>query len=337
MTSRWLEAVERLPIATDRPIVGYCAALIACVLGLGLRYLVCGLLGSSYPFITFFPFVLIVALLFGWRAGLLAGALSWLTVRFFFLQPNHSFEMNLVAVVSLVLYGGIVFVQVAVIHFYQRANGILRWQRELSQRRSAQREVMFHELQHRMSNKLQIIASLLSLQCRMVADPIAKKALDDAALRVGLIGRISRALHDPDRAGLGVAVFLEKVGRDIISTSGAQNVTLLVEADADITFQDAAGVPIALIVCEAISNALEHGFRSSGQGTITIAVEQRGPKEMIVTVRDDGAGVEADFNAEEATSLGMRIATTLARQLDGSYSVRRAPGCGTIAELRIAV
>ena len=337
MISRWLEAVEKLPIATDRPIVGYAAAVLACVLGLGLRYLVGGPLGHGYPFITFFPIVLIVAFLFGWAPGILAGALSWLTVRFFILQPDHSFELTPAAAASLVLYGLIVAVQIAVIHFFQRANRALHWQRELSQRRSEQREVMFQELQHRMSNKLQVIASLLSLQQRMVADPVAKKALDDAAIRVGMIGRISRALHDPDRGGLVVTAFLEKVGQDIICASGARDVTLRVNAEPAVTFSDAAGVPIALIVCETISNALEHGFQARGHGTISIAVQQREPKEMLVTIQDDGIGIAPDFNAQEAESLGMRIATILARQLDGSYVVRPAPQGGTVAELRIAV
>lgn len=337
MTSRWLDAVEKLPIATDRPIVGYAAAVLACVLGLGLRYLVGAPLGHGYPFITFFPIVLIVAFLFGLAPGVLAGALSWLTVRYFILQPDHSFQLNTAAVVSLLLYGLIVAVQLAVIHFFQQANRALRRQRELSQRRSEQREVMFQELQHRMSNKLQIIASLLSLQRRMVADPLAKKALDDAALRIGLIGRISRALHDPDRGGLVVTAFLEKIGQDIISASGARDVILRVKAEPAVTFSDGAGVPIALIVCETISNALEHGFQSKGQGTITIAVQQPEPKEMVVTIQDDGVGIDPNFDAQEAESLGMRIATILSRQLEGSYVVRPAPQGGTLAELRIAV
>jgi two-component sensor histidine kinase len=63
--------------------------------------------------------------------------------------------------------------------------------------------------------------------------------------------------------------------------------------------------------------------RSEGAGTV-------------VTVTNDGDGVDEDFDAANAPSLGMRIATTLARQLDGSYSLRPAPERGTIAELRIS-
>jgi two-component sensor histidine kinase len=336
MTSRWLESIVKLPIAPNRPWIGYAAALVACLLGLGLRFLVDGALGGGYPFITFVPFVVLAAFLFGWGPGLFAGVLSWLAARYFVIPPVHSLQLTKPSAVSILLYGLIVGLQIAIIHFFQVANHALREQRELSRRHSAQREAMFHELQHRISNKLQIIASLLSLQRRMVNDPDAKKALDDAALRVGMIGRISRALHDPDRAGLDVVSFLEQVGRDIIRTSGAPDVRLLVEADPGVEFTDASGVPVALIVCEAISNALEHGFRASGQGSIAIAVRQRGLEGIVITVTDDGCGIDADFDAEKANSLGLRIATTLARQLDGRFSLRPAREGGTVAELRIA-
>lgn len=335
MTSRWMKPVENLPLSRDRPLIGYAAAVVACGLGLGLRSLVGGVLGHAYPFITFFPLVVMTAFLFGWAPAIFAGVLSWLTVRYFIILPIHSLEMTPRAAVSAVLYGLIVVIQIAIIHAFQLATRELREQREMSRLRSERREVMFHELQHRISNKLQIIASLLSLQRRMVADADAKKALDDAALRVGMIGRISRALHDPDRRGLGVAAFLEQVGDDIIAASGARDVVLRVDADPGVEFADDAGVPIALIICETISNALEHGFHSARPGTITISVQRCGQDGIVVTVADDGCGIAVDFDADNAKSLGIRIATTLARQLDGDYSVRRAPAGGTIAQLRI--
>ena len=336
MRAGWQEAIEKLPIATDRPVIGYGAAVIACGLGLALRLIVGQPLGGGYPFITFVPAVVVTAFFFGPRPGILAGVLSWFTARFFCIQPIHSFELTLPVAASIPFYGLVVAVDIAIIHFMQRANRELREQREQSHKRTEQRDVMFQELQHRVSNKLQIIASLLTLQRRMVADPVAQKALDDAALRVGMIGRISRALHDPRRAGLGVAAFLDQVGRDIIEASGAQDVTLRVDAEPGVEFADGAGVPIALIICETISNALEHGFRSSGRGAIAISVKRSEGAGTVVTVTNDGDGVDEDFDAANAPSLGMRIATTLARQLDGSYSLRPAPERGTIAELRIS-
>ena len=63
------------------------------------------------------------------------------------------------------------------------------------------RELLFRELQHRVSNNLQVAAAMLGLQRRHIDHDAARRALDDASSRLALIGRISRALYDPSGAG----------------------------------------------------------------------------------------------------------------------------------------
>lgn len=324
--------MERLPVAANRPVLGYAFAIG--VVGLGTLARLAADLPHGYPFLTFFPAVILTAFLFGTRPGLFAGALSWLAARWFFMDPPGSLGFEPGVLPACIFFWVVVGIDIGIIHLLQRANRLLRQQRETSVRRHEMREAMFHELQHRVSNKLQIIASLLTLQKRTVIDPDAQKALEEAALRVGMIGRISRTLHDPDRGGLGVAAFLEQVGHDIIEASGAPNVKLTVESDPDIEFASDAGVPIALILAETISNALEHGFASRGNGTIAIRVSRAAGRRLSITVTDTGQGVAADFDAGRSTSLGLRIATTLARQMGGTYVLR--PGAnGAIALLEI--
>jgi two-component sensor histidine kinase len=301
-------------------------------LGALLRY--AASLPSGYPFVTFFPVIILTAFFFGTRPGIVAAILSWLLARYLFMEPAYFLGFQTGIIPAAILFAIVVGVDLIIIHLMQRANRLLREQREVAQRRHEIGDAMFHELQHRVSNKLQIIASLLTLQKRTIADPDAKKALEDAALRVGMIGRISRALHDPDRAGLGVTAFLEQVGRDIIETSGAPNVRFSVGAEPGIEFSSDAGVPIALILAETISNALEHGFASGGNGEIAITVSRVEGRGVGIIVRDDGLGVAPDFDAANSPSLGLRIATTLARQLGGTYILR--PGDrGAIAELHV--
>lgn len=334
MASRWLEWMEKLPVATDRPVAGYAFALFSCILALLIRSASEAFLPLGYPFVAFFPAVVLTAFLFGPRPGLFAAILSWLAARYFFIEPVHSFSFASGVPGAFLFFALVVLIDIGIIHMMQRANRLLRVQRETSVRRHEVREAMFHELQHRVSNKLQIVASLLTLQKRTVVDPDAQKALEGAALRVGMIGRISRALHDPDRGGLGVAAFLEQVGRDIIEASGAANVHLTVEAEPGIEFTSDSGVPVALIIAETISNALEHGFQSRGSGAIHIRVQRGEGRKIRVTVSDDGLGVPANFDAASSSSLGLRIATTLARQLNGSYTLSSA-GRGTVARLDV--
>jgi len=333
MSSRWLEWTERLPVAKDRPLAGYAFAVAGPALGALVRALAG--LPHGYPFVTFFPAIVLTAFFFGTGPGLVAGILSWLAARYFFMDPAYSLGFGPGITQVAILFSVVVGIDLIIIHLMQRANRLLRAQRTVATRRHEIRDAMFSELQHRVSNKLQIIASLLTLQKRAIADPDAQKALEDAAVRVGMIGRISRALHDPDRAGLGVAAFLEQVGRDIIEQSGAPNVAFSVEARPGIDFASDAGVPIALILAETISNALEHGFASRGNGAIAIRVESVEGQGLAIVVMDNGRGVPPDFDAAHSRSLGLRIATTLARQLGGTYVLRPGEQCGAIAELRV--
>lgn len=334
MPGTWMEWIERLPLARSRPAVGYIVGVMACGVSLGLRLLADPMLPPGYPFVTFFPAVIIVAFLFGARPGLLTAILGWLAAQYFFMPPYHDIRVDGDLVIPLLFYAFVVLTGIAVIHLMQRANAALGKERQQSMKQNERRALLFAELQHRISNKLQIIASLLTLQRRQVRDPAARKMLEDAAMRVGLIGRISRTLHHPDQAGLGVGPLLEQIGWDIIEAAGSDRVRLQVAADPDVTLPDDAAVPIALIIAESVSNALEHAFDADG-GVIAIDVRREGTSELVVSVSDDGRGLPDSFDASVSPSLGLRIATTLAQQLNGRYELCRRPDGGALAVLRI--
>ncbi|MCE7797596.1 DUF4118 domain-containing protein [Sphingobium sufflavum] len=326
--------MERLPAAQERPAVGYAFAILASAVALLVRIAAEGYLPGGYPFVTFFPAVILSAFLFGSRAGLVAGLASWLAARYFFIAPVGTLAFGPGVVVACLFFWLVILIDIGIIHLVQRANRLLNEQRKQSLRRHEVRDAMFQELQHRVSNKLQIIASLLTLQRRTIVDPDAQKALEEAALRVGMIGRISRALHDPDRGGLGIAAFLDRVGHDIVEQSGAPNVQLAVDAEPGIELSSEAAVPIALIVAETISNVLEHGFRARGNGRIDIVVRKGAGARVHIVITDDGQGVPSGFDASQSSSLGLKIATTLARQLHGSYTLT-SDTRGTVARLDV--
>ncbi|WP_447415162.1 histidine kinase dimerization/phosphoacceptor domain -containing protein, partial [Clostridium perfringens] len=79
---------------------------------------------------------------------------------------------------------------IALVDMMQKANARLREERERTRELAAQRldlversNVLFHELQHRVSNNLMMVAALLSVQRRAIADEPAKQVLDNAVHR----------------------------------------------------------------------------------------------------------------------------------------------------------
>lgn len=325
--------VERLPLVLDRPAYSYILTLSFCGAALALRYAAEPLLPIGYPFVTFFPAVILASFLFGVRPGMFAailcGGLSW----YCFIPPHGSFAMNPAVAVALLFYTTVVTVDILLIHYMQRANFHLAVERERNRTLADNRELLFSELQHRVSNNLQVVAAMLALQRRHVDHDDARRALDDASSRVALVGRISRALYDPSGAGQDIATFLKSLTHDVVEASGRTDVTVNVSAPDGVVIESDIVVPLALVVAEAVSNAIEHGLPDCA-GTVAVMLEQD-QGAVTLHVADDGCGLAPGFQLGEGGSLGLRIANALAGQLGGRFSLSPGAQNGAVASLHL--
>ncbi|BBF69570.1 sensor histidine kinase [Sphingomonas bisphenolicum] len=327
--------VERLPLVLDRPVYAYILTSCFCAAALLLRIAAEPLLPVGYPFVTFFPAVILSSFLFGVRpglfAGIICGAISW----YVFIPPYGALTLNPAVAVAMLFYTGVVAVDIALIHFMQRANFNLAVERERSRALAENRELLFHELQHRVSNNLQVVAAMLSLQRRHVDHEVARQALDDASARLSLVGRISRALYDPSGAGQDMRIFLTTLTTDIVEASGRTDIGVVVTAPDGLRLDPNITVPLALVVAESVSNAMEHGLPDRG-GAIGVTLEMV-DGALTLQIADDGQGVAPDFQLERGESLGLRIAHALAAQLGGHFALTSAPQGGAVARLDLPV
>ena len=332
-THRSMRLIQRLPIARDRPIFGAVATLAICAVAWLLRTVADPLLPTGFPYVTFFPAVIVTSFLFGVRLGSLSALLCGLLAWYYFIPPARGFVLTHGAGFALAFYVLVVATDLALVHWMQLANRHLAQEREVNRRLADTREILFHELQHRVSNNLQVAAGLLTMQKRQLKDDDAKAALDEAAGRLALIGQISRQIYDPLGAAQPLVPFLDELCRNVVDASGRSDVTLTVSGDYRIRLQPDAAVPVALIVAEAVANAIEHGLADERSGRISVEVTPHPSGDLAVTVRDDGRGLPANFRLDTSTSLGLRIATTLARGQSGSFQL--ADDNGTIASLTL--
>lgn len=325
--------VERLPLVFARPAYAYGLTLLFSGAALLVRIGVEPLLPNGYPFVTFFPVVILSSFLFGARPGIFAAILCGFLSWYMFITPHHSFVVNRGGVAAMIFYAGVVAVDIILIHFMQRANFNLAVERERSRALAENRELLFHELQHRVSNNLQVVAAMLSLQRRHVDHDGARKVLDDASARLALIGRISRALYDPSGEGQDIKAFLTTLTADVMEASGRDDIALSVAAPHGLKLEPAITVPVALIVAESVSNAIEHGLPDrGGKVAVDMTVEGEG---LCLRVMDDGDGVPPDFEACTGDSLGLRIASALATQLGGRFTLASMVDGGAVARLNL--
>ena len=304
---------------------GFGFAVIAFLGAFALRYAVSDWLPTGVPFITFFPAIILVAFFAGLWPSVLLTFLSALAAWYFFLPPAQSVELNADAAFALAAFALIAAIMVVLIHALTVAIDRLRDQRARAQLLAQQRETMFAELQHRISNNLQLVAALLNLETHHVTDQRALKALDEASKRLTLIGKLHRNLYDPEGTEIDFGVFLKTLCDDVVSAWNARNVKCLVKS-IEVTLPAEQSIPVALIAAELMSNALEHGLKDRPHGKIDVNIRRDGANAIILEVADDGHGLPPDFDVAAAKSLGLSIVQNLTEQLDGRFEIQGESG-----------
>lgn len=333
-TNKSTNRTERLPLRLSHPLASYAIALAVCLGALMVRLWLDPVMPAGYPFVTFFPPVILLSFLFGRNVGifaaLLCGAFAW----YFFIAPSGGRAFNKATVIAMAFYAGVAIVDIVIIHWMQVTNARLREAREQGQllaeesaRLAERSELLFQELQHRVGNNLQMVAAALSLQLRGLEEPRARRAISDAVARIQVIGSIQRQLYRSNGELVPLDVFIADVCEQIMRSSGQPGIACAVEAESGLVLPPDAAVPMALILAEALANALEHGLPGKDTGRIDVDLK-RVDDTVTLCVRDNGAGLPEGFAVAQADTLGLRISRVLSRQLGADYALEDAfPGC----------
>jgi two-component sensor histidine kinase len=74
---------------------------------------------------------------------------------------------------------------------------------------------------------------------------------------------------------------------------------------------------------ELITNAVKYAYQYSQSGMIWVRVGRGADDTIVLSVRDEGQGLPANFELGSAPGLGMRILSAFSRQLNATVEVRR--------------
>jgi two-component sensor histidine kinase len=175
-------------------------------------------------------------------------------------------------------------------------------------------QVLLKEINHRVKNSLQIASSMLHLQASTANDEGLSAQLAEASSRVSAIGRAyERLAYDADVENIDLGAYLKAVCADAIA--GSPNCKLHFDGAPGIRLYADRAISLALIVNELVTNAAKYAFRDRQEGHIYVRLGPSGTNTALVSVRDDGIGLPADFDLNTSKGLGMRIVTALAMQL----------------------
>ncbi len=215
--------------------------------------------------------------------------------------------------------------------------------RDVSELRRRERELMtkdatIREIHHRVKNNLATVAALLRLQARRMEVPEARAALEEAMRRVATISLVHESLSQTLDESVELDDMLKRALRlaaDVASTR-AQISTRQSGSFGLVPAQDAT--PLALVLTELVTNAVEHGFPGQESGTVSIDVE-REDSSLRVVVADDGVGMRDgidELGRASRSGLGSQIVKTLVvNELRGTIDWLPREGGGTQVVLQV--
>ncbi len=189
-----------------------------------------------------------------------------------------------------------------------------------------QKEILLQEVNHRVKNSLQLVASLFGLQRAHIKDPEARRQFDEAGRRINTVAQIHQRLYQDENVDrVAVDRFLHELCGELSSVmDGNGKVDLVCEASPCHLPTDQI-IPVALIVNELITNAFKYSYPGDGGGTIRVDCHLEF-KTLVLSVSDDGIKLPEDFEPAKSRGLGMKMIGALSKQLRATLQVAQDSG-----------
>lgn len=188
-----------------------------------------------------------------------------------------------------------------------------------------ERAILLQEMQHRVANSLQIIASVLLLKARTVKSEETRLHLQDAHDRVMSVAAVQQHLQT-SLGDVEVGPYLVKLCESLASSMIRESRPLKLQVHSDgATISSQKAVSLGLIVTELVINALKHAFPDSRGGLVDVSYHVD-RQNWTLSVTDNGIG-RHDASPAAKVGLGTSIVEALANQLDAHIVISDAsPG-----------
>jgi two-component sensor histidine kinase len=174
--------------------------------------------------------------------------------------------------------------------------------------------VLLREVNHRVGNSLQIIASLLHLQATSSTQEDVKAALTNAMGRVAAVAQVHRRLYTShDLKSVLLNQYLEALLEDLRRSAEGNKMSRLTLKAEPIEIDPDRAVAIGIIVNELVMNAVKYAY-PDGAGPIDVELKAE-RDDLLLSIADDGVGLNAKTDPR-STGMGQRIVSAMASKLE---------------------
>ncbi len=191
-----------------------------------------------------------------------------------------------------------------------------------------EKEILLHEVHHRVKNNLQVISSLIILQSEHIDDKVSLELLRECQNRIKSMALVHEELYrTKDFASLDLSSYVTGLANSLYHSYAADRSKVSLEIAAEkIPLELDVAIPCGMIINELVSNSLKHAFPGGRIGTIRVEVQECDERLVMISVADNGVGLPEAIEPCGTETLGLQLVFMLADQLHGKVDVIRDEG-----------
>jgi two-component sensor histidine kinase len=194
-----------------------------------------------------------------------------------------------------------------------------------------EKEWLLKEVHHRVKNNLQIVTSLLNSQSDLIGEGPVLDALLEGKHRIQAMAMIHQRLYNTDDYScVQMPSYISELV-DYLKESFNPGTRIIFKLSIDpVALNLSVAVPFALILNEAISNSLKHGFPDGREGTITVELQSLDGQTKLLKVADDGIGIPSSVDESNPNSFGLRLIRGFTSDISGTLTIEKSRGTSII-------
>lgn len=189
-----------------------------------------------------------------------------------------------------------------------------------------EKELLITEMHHRVKNNFQLITSLLELETNEIKDQRIHQLLEKGKNRIKSMSLIHQKLYSNKTDLIQFDEFINSLIKELSFLYKYDNdlkVTLNIK---EISFDVDTAIPLALILNEIITNSFKYAFKNQQKNKLFISLKKASKENYELIIKDNGLGLEENFNIKEAKSSGLKLVERLVKQLQGNLTITNESG-----------
>lgn len=175
------------------------------------------------------------------------------------------------------------------------------------------------EMDHRVKNSLQSIASVVRIYSRTIDDANAQQALAAVQRRIDAVAMLHAELQSADKSDtVRTSDYMPRV-ITLLQAGAPENITIDSTIDPVLMSSEDA-TNLAMITSEFVANSIKHGFPDAAPGTINIEFQDLGNHRYRLECRDNGIGSSSRKmdSPTRTQGIGTRLVAAAASSLGGT-------------------